>query len=155
MSDPHERLFRIMVSRSGTPVRAAKYLSPVNSHEEFADNESERDAHVALSSVGSSWLRAGGRRLAKQWRVIRFTSEWWCNDCCGRRSCSPPLNEAMTMKTKTWTVVANTGKQADLESDLEKTAVQKPTHITAREFVHWLAPESHIDDSSLRSLFKL
>ncbi len=59
------------------------------------------------------------------------------------------------MKTKTWTVIANTGKQADLESDLEKTAVQKPTHITAREFVHWLAPESHIDDSSLRSLFKL
>jgi hypothetical protein len=59
------------------------------------------------------------------------------------------------MKTKTWTVIANTGKQADLESDLERTAVQKPTHITAREFVHWLAPKSHIDDVSLRSLFKL
>ena len=60
-----------------------------------------------------------------------------------------------TMKTKTWTVIANTGKQADLESGLEKKAVQKPPHISAREFVHWLAPDSHIDDDSLLSLFKL
>jgi hypothetical protein len=59
------------------------------------------------------------------------------------------------MKTKTWTVIANTGKQADLESGLEKTTIQKPTHISAREFVHWLATESHIDDSNLLSLFKL
>lgn len=59
------------------------------------------------------------------------------------------------MKTKTWTVIANTGKQADLESDLERKEVQRPTYISAREFVHWLAPESRIDDSSLRSLFKL
>jgi len=59
------------------------------------------------------------------------------------------------MKTKTWTVIANTGKQADLESGLERKEVQKPTHITAREFVHWLAPDSRIDDSSLQSLFKL
>jgi len=59
------------------------------------------------------------------------------------------------MKTKTWTVIANTGKQADLQSDLEKKEVQKPAHISAREFVHWLAPESRIDDSSLQSLFKL
>jgi hypothetical protein len=51
-------------------------------------------------------------------------------------------------------VIANTGKQADLESGLEKKAVQKPSHISAREFVHWLAPESHVDDNSLRSLFK-
>jgi hypothetical protein len=58
------------------------------------------------------------------------------------------------MKTKTWTVIANTGKQADLESGLEKKAVQKPSHISAREFVQWLAPESHVDDNSLRSLFK-
>jgi hypothetical protein len=58
------------------------------------------------------------------------------------------------MKTKTWTVIANTGKQADLESGLEKKAVQKP-HISAREFVHWLAPESHVDEDSLQSLFKL
>ena len=58
------------------------------------------------------------------------------------------------MKTKTWTVIANTGQQAELESGLEKKEVQKPTHISAREFVHWLAPESHIDDSSLRTLFK-
>ena len=58
------------------------------------------------------------------------------------------------MKTKTWKVITNTGKQADLESDLEKKEVQKPTHISAREFVHWLAPESHVDDDSLLSLFK-
>jgi hypothetical protein len=62
---------------------------------------------------------------------------------------------AKTMKTKTWTVVTNTGKQANLESGLEKMEVQKPTHISAREFVHWLAPDSHIDDASLGSLFKL
>ncbi len=30
------------------------------------------------------------------------------------------------MKTKTWTVVSNTGKQADLESGLEKREFQKP-----------------------------
>jgi hypothetical protein len=34
------------------------------------------------------------------------------------------------MKTKTWTVIANTGKQADLESGLEKKTVQKPTYIS-------------------------
>jgi hypothetical protein len=67
----------------------------------------------------------------------------------------PPSSEAKTMKTKTWTVIANTGKQADLESGLEKREFRKPTHISARDFVHWLAPESHIDDDSLRSLFKL
>jgi hypothetical protein len=58
------------------------------------------------------------------------------------------------MKMKTWTVIANTGKQADLESGPEKKTVQKPPHISAREFVHWIAPDSHIDDDSLRSLFK-
>jgi hypothetical protein len=58
------------------------------------------------------------------------------------------------MKTKTWTVIANTGKQADLESGPEKKAVQRPTHITSSEFVHWLAAESRIDDDNLRSLFK-
>jgi hypothetical protein len=58
------------------------------------------------------------------------------------------------MKTKTWKVIANSGKQADLESGLEKKEVQKPAHISAREFVHWLAPETRIDDDSLRSLFK-
>jgi hypothetical protein len=52
-------------------------------------------------------------------------------------------------------VITNTGKQADLKSGLEKKEVQKPTHISAREFVHWLAPESRIDDDSLRMLFKL
>jgi hypothetical protein len=52
-------------------------------------------------------------------------------------------------------VIANTGKQADLESGVEKKEVQKPTHITARDFIHWIAPDSHIDDDSLRSLFKL
>jgi hypothetical protein len=59
------------------------------------------------------------------------------------------------MKTKTWTVVSNTGKQADLESGLEKREFQKPTHISASEFVHWMAPASHIDDASLASIFKL
>jgi hypothetical protein len=59
------------------------------------------------------------------------------------------------MKTKTWTVIANTGKQADLKSGVEKKEVQKPTHITAREFIHWLPPESQIEDTSLQSLFKL
>jgi len=52
-------------------------------------------------------------------------------------------------------VITNTGKQADLESGLEKREVRKPTHISTRDFVHWLAPESRIDDDSLRSLFKL
>jgi hypothetical protein len=64
-------------------------------------------------------------------------------------------HEDEDMKTKTWTVIANTGKQAALESGLEKKEVPKPTHISAREFVHWLAPDSHIDDDSLRSLFRL
>jgi len=59
------------------------------------------------------------------------------------------------MKTKTWTVIANSGKHADLESNLEKKEVQKPAHISPREFVHWLAPDSRIDDTSLQSLFKL
>ncbi|HEY4843566.1 MAG TPA: hypothetical protein VIH78_16475 [Terriglobales bacterium] len=58
------------------------------------------------------------------------------------------------MKTKTWTVIANTGKQADLESGLEKKTVQKPTHISPRDFIHWLAARSRIDDASLQSLFK-
>jgi len=59
------------------------------------------------------------------------------------------------MKTKSWKVIANTGKQADLESGLEKRAIEKPPHISAREFVHWLAADSHIDEDSLQSLFKL
>jgi len=59
------------------------------------------------------------------------------------------------MKMKTWTVISNTGKQADLECGLEKKEVQRPMHISASEFIHWLAPDSHIDDDSLRSLFKL
>jgi len=63
--------------------------------------------------------------------------------------------EEKTMKTKTWTVITNNGKQAELESGVEKKAVQKPAHISTREFVHWLGPESRIDDDSLRSLFKL
>ena len=58
------------------------------------------------------------------------------------------------MKTKTWTVITNTGKQADFESGLEKKTVQKPTYISARDFVRWLAAGSHIDDDPLRSLFK-
>jgi hypothetical protein len=49
------------------------------------------------------------------------------------------------MKTKTWTVVTNTGKRADLESGLEKKAVKKPEHIGARDFIHWLAAASRIE----------
>jgi hypothetical protein len=55
------------------------------------------------------------------------------------------------MKTKTWKVISNTG----LESGLEKKEVQRPTHISAKEFVNWLGPASRINDDSLRSLFKL
>jgi hypothetical protein len=66
----------------------------------------------------------------------------------------PLSSEAKTMKPKTWTVVTNTGKHADLESGLEKKEYPRPTHISASEFVHWLAAESRIDDDNLRSLFK-
>jgi hypothetical protein len=65
-----------------------------------------------------------------------------------------PSSVAKTMKTKTWTVIANTGKQADLEAGPEKKTVQKPAHISPREFTHWLAAKSRIDDASLQSLFK-
>jgi hypothetical protein len=57
------------------------------------------------------------------------------------------------VKTKTWILITNTGKQADLESGLEKKEVQKPTYISARDFIHWLAAESRID-GSLRSLLR-
>jgi hypothetical protein len=59
------------------------------------------------------------------------------------------------MKTETWKVITNTGKKADLESGLEQKEIQKPSHISARDFTHWLAAETHINDDSLRSLFKL
>jgi hypothetical protein len=58
------------------------------------------------------------------------------------------------MKTKTWKVITNTGKIATLESGLEQIEVQKPTHISARDFIYWLGAESDINDDSLRSLFK-
>jgi hypothetical protein len=58
------------------------------------------------------------------------------------------------MNTKTWKVITNTGKQAELESGSETRTVQKPTHINAREFMRWMAVGSRIDDSSLLSLFK-
>jgi hypothetical protein len=35
----------------------------------------------------------------------------------------------------TWTVITNTGKQADLESGIEKKEIQKPMHISASEFI--------------------
>jgi hypothetical protein len=62
--------------------------------------------------------------------------------------------KAKMMKTKTWKVIANTGKRADLESGAEKREIQRPTHISARDFVYWLAPGSRIDDNTLQSLFK-
>jgi len=58
------------------------------------------------------------------------------------------------MKEKTWRVLANTGKQAELESGTERTEVAKPPHISARDFTHWLAPGSSLDHSALQSLFK-
>jgi hypothetical protein len=33
---------------------------------------------------------------------------------------------------KTWTVITNAGKQADLESGLEKKEIERPKHISAR-----------------------
>jgi hypothetical protein len=59
------------------------------------------------------------------------------------------------MKTKTWKVITNTGKKATLESGLEQKEVEKPTHISGKDFIHWMAAESCINDDSLRSLFKL
>jgi hypothetical protein len=56
------------------------------------------------------------------------------------------------MKTKTRKVISNSGRQADLQSGLEKKEVQRPTHISASEFVHWLGPESRIDDDRGRYL---
>ena len=67
----------------------------------------------------------------------------------------PLSSEVKTMKSKTWKVITNTGKNAELESGSEKRELQKPTHISAREFAHWMAPDSHVDDDSLRSMFKL
>jgi hypothetical protein len=58
------------------------------------------------------------------------------------------------VKTKTWKVVANTGKRADLESGADKTELHKPPHISSRDFFHWLTPNSRIEDTSLHSLFK-
>jgi len=58
------------------------------------------------------------------------------------------------LKSKTWNVIANTGKQASLESGLEKKEIQKPPQISSKEFIHWLAAEGRVDDDSLRSLFK-
>lgn len=59
------------------------------------------------------------------------------------------------MKTKAWKVITNTGKKAVLESGVEQKEVQRPTHISARDFIHWLAADSHINDDSLSSLFRL
>jgi hypothetical protein len=58
------------------------------------------------------------------------------------------------MKTKTWKVMTNTGKEAQLECGVDVKVVRKPAHIRDREFVHWLAVGSRIDDVSLLSLFK-
>ena len=86
--------------------------------------------------------------------------KWWVAPSHLSVERTPPavqcsaIKQRKKMKTKTWTVISNTGKLAELESGLEKHEVQKPTHISAREFVRWLAPETHIDDQSLRSLFK-
>jgi hypothetical protein len=43
------------------------------------------------------------------------------------------------MKTKKWRVITNTGEKAVLESGLEQKEVVEPTHISAKDFIHWLA----------------
>jgi hypothetical protein len=51
-------------------------------------------------------------------------------------------------------VVQNTGKRADFICGSEKKEIQRPAHINARDFEHWLAPDSQIDENALLSLFK-
>jgi hypothetical protein len=58
----------------------------------------------------------------------------------------PSAQRPKTMKPKTWKVIANTGKQS-------KPRIW-PSHISSKEFIHWLVAESRVDDDSLRSLFK-
>jgi hypothetical protein len=58
------------------------------------------------------------------------------------------------IEMKTWTVVQNTGKRADLESDPKRKEIQRPEHISARDFIHWLPPKSRHEQGSLESLFK-
>ena len=55
---------------------------------------------------------------------------------------------------KTWTVVQNTGKRADLECGLEVKVIQKPEHISTPDFIYWLPPRSRHEEGSLQSLFK-
>jgi hypothetical protein len=58
------------------------------------------------------------------------------------------------MKEKNWKVVSNTGKRAELECGTERTEIEKPPHISTRDFIHWLAPDTLIDESALLSMFK-
>jgi hypothetical protein len=58
------------------------------------------------------------------------------------------------MKQKNWKVVANTGKRAQLERGTERTEIEKPPHISSRDFIRWLAPNTLIDESALLSMFK-
>jgi len=44
------------------------------------------------------------------------TDDGKVNEC----SAEPPSSEAKTMKMKTWTVITNTGNQAELESGIDK-----------------------------------
>jgi hypothetical protein len=108
---------------------------------------------AATSSLHSPWMLVYDSTNGSDDPLRDLAQE---SEYSGFQFCCPmSASEAKTMKTKTWTVIKNTGKQADLESGLDKKEVQKPTHISASEFVHWLPPESHVDDASLRSLFKL
>ena len=70
-------------------------------------------------------------------------------------SCAAAIKRGDDNEDEEWKVITNTGKKADLESGLEQNEILKPTHISARDFTHWLAAESRINDDSLRSLFKL
>src|ERR1022692_3497673 len=72
------------------------------------------------------------------------TDDGKVNEC----GAEPPSSEANTMKRKPWAEITNPGKQAELESGIDKKAVQKPSHISAKEFVHCIGPSRSVDDDT-------
>jgi hypothetical protein len=70
------------------------------------------------------------------------------------RTIAVGLFEAEEIVIKTWTVVQNTGKRADLESGTDRKEINRPENISARDFIRWLAPNSRLEDGVLQSLFK-
>jgi hypothetical protein len=53
---------------------------------------------------------------------------------------------------KTWKVLQNTGKRADLSNGSETREVPKPKSMSTAQFHDWLRPESEIDDAALAML---